>query len=111
MKKLASIVLFMALCLTSCGDDDDALTTGQRIISELQSVIAENNVVDVGISRAGFGWNGSGSSDFSFQNESIRVDDRYYNINRLTEYRVDSYTKNVNGQDFEIVVLILTMDI
>ena len=103
-------LLFFTLCLLSC-KEDSMMTSGQRMISELQSVIAEQEAIEVQVRTAGQDGFPGGSSDFSFQNESIRVGDQYYNVNRLISYWVDTYTKEINGREYEVKYLIIVMDL
>ncbi len=42
-------------------------------------------------------------SDYEFLYESIRVDDEYYNLNRLVEYGTGTHSRN--GELFEVLTL------
>ena len=66
MKKLAFILLVFVFC-TSCGEEE-VLTSGQRMIADIQAAIDKYNIDEVVVVPIGSNAFGLGSSSYSFSN-------------------------------------------
>lgn len=104
-------MLFCAFCFLSC-EEDSMMTSGQWMISEIQSVISEQNVTELQI-RAPIVHNNypGGTTNFSFRGETIQINDEYYNVNRVISYYVRTYTKEVNGNSRDVNYMVIIMDL
>jgi hypothetical protein len=110
-KQYIKLFLFciIVIAITSCKEEEE-FTSGQLIIIELQKFIENENITEVQTRRLNpvGGFLPQGTRNFEFFKESIRVNNTYYNINRLVSYWVDPYFNDSNKR---IYVLILQMDI
>ena len=102
-----SIILTIFFTLNSCKKENNLLTSGQIISTELKEVIKKNNIIYVQCRKiSGDGkliyWDGS--KDFEVLDELIRVDDDWYNLNYLISFYTFPYSDSETSDGKQLVI-------
>jgi regulator of replication initiation timing len=110
--KSFKILLFLlgTTLMTACSiDADNVVTETDKLKNELEEVIEENDITDVSVFLLKTHSQGDvyyykrhEKESFTLEEQFIRVDELYYNLEKLAKYEVDGYNPKYLKMYFDI---------
>jgi hypothetical protein len=99
------ILMFTGL-LISCSKEAEVLTSGQIISRELQQIIKENKVVRIERRTVDYPAQTqfNGTTNFEFQDELIRLDETWYNLNYIVYSDIHPFTEESFDTQYKLVL-------